>query len=218
MRPINRKRMSVTKTFLISRPQWVNQEYYERAYASVVYDAFAQGHRFVLGSAAGVDTFAQHQLALLARASGDFESAMRRVSIFCKEQKDGRLYPEFGLENGFTSFPERDLAMVEKAEMLIVFLPQYGSGVSGTMLVVEAMALKNFGVAAWKLVARTLEVARRAVVPRDRAETEVEMQRHTLATVQTPHQRTAALIENVVAGSHAPCPPKLSISPGGALL
>lgn len=71
--------------------------------------------------------------------------------------------------------------MVEAADDMIVFLPQYGSGTSGTLLVVEAMTLKKMGVANWKEVALELEIKRRGAIPRESSDVEKVMQKLFLA-------------------------------------
>lgn len=73
-----------TKT-LISGPQWIDQAYYDRVYAPVVKAAFQnENNVFLVGTASGLDHFAQEQLSALAEASLDPVAAAARVTVFAK--------------------------------------------------------------------------------------------------------------------------------------
>lgn len=120
------------RVILISGPQWVPLGFFQKFYEARIRTAFDQPNtRFVLGAANGVDLFAQRLLEVLC--TDDFS----RVTVYNKKQADGRVSDKFGIINGYESFPLRDAAMAAMAAVateMIVCLPLFGGGVSGTVM------------------------------------------------------------------------------------
>lgn len=159
---------------------------YEMHYKKHVEDSFEAGRHFYLGAADGCDLIAQAHLAQLIAKSG--EKPSNRVTVFNKGDKDQRLNSEFNLKNGFSTYPDRDLAMIEDAIELIAWLPQYGAATSGVMFVIEAFVLKKelisvlpFG--GWKRLAKDLVAIRHKHVPRESEKLEQKMRETYTAAV-----------------------------------
>ena len=112
---------------LICGPQWIPIEYYDYHYRPRIQQHIDEGCTFIVGGANGVDMFAQQQLA-----SAKLDAT--RVTVYNKGTKDGRVVFGFGLENGFTTYPQRDVAMAKKASDIVCVLPQLGGGQSGCIV------------------------------------------------------------------------------------
>lgn len=123
------------KTLMIYGQQWVPKSYFDKHYAERIKQVFLNepDTRFVLGAAAGVDSFAQQ---LLMELCGHDHTACARVTVFDKAAKDGRLSSLFSLQNGFATYPERDAAMHSAASEHLCVLAQYGGATSGCAYIV----------------------------------------------------------------------------------
>jgi hypothetical protein len=130
---LNSKKEKIMSVVFITGAQWLGEGVFEKFYAPKIKAAFARKDTtFVLGAANGVDMMAQLLLVKLCEQEGDFD----RVTIYDKGAKDGRICMRFKLQNGFASYPERDVGLFANSNERIVFLPQYGSAASGVMLTV----------------------------------------------------------------------------------
>ncbi len=119
------------QTVFISGAQWVPVEFFDIYYRPALLAYIADGYRFNVGGAKGVDTFAQQ---LLAEQIVDAAERARRVTVFDKGTHDGRFTPDFTLVNGCLSYPSRDLLASSTATKLLCVLPQFGGGQSGVMV------------------------------------------------------------------------------------
>ena len=111
---------------MIFGQQWVPLEYYKLHYATLVEDAFNhKPTRLVVGAANGIDTYAQRHLAQLCEESDDSDNDFNRISVYDKENKDGRIDKRFLLNLGYNSYPERDFAMFSVSTYRIGILAQF---------------------------------------------------------------------------------------------
>lgn len=86
---------------LITGQQWVSQSYFDATHAADIREQFAAGKNFKLGAADnGIDIMAQRLLIQLCEETKSEES-FKRVTIFDKKDKDGRLDKRFLLSNGY---------------------------------------------------------------------------------------------------------------------
>ena len=128
--------MSSPKVVFITGAQWVPKSFFENFYKPKLVEYVLEGAVFILGAADGIDTYTQEFfVSEHVRPS--------RVTIYNKGEKDGRLCTEFGLKNGFQSYPERDQALSEDSDTLFAVLPQMGGGQSGVMQSVLQHYLKD---------------------------------------------------------------------------
>ena len=119
--------MSQQKVIFVTGPQWVPKVYFDKFYKPRLTALVADTNNvFTLGAADGVDSFTQQFFI-------DAKIEPRRVTIYNKGDKDQRLHPDFKLTNGFSSYPDRDQALYEDSDELLVFLPQMGGAQSGVM-------------------------------------------------------------------------------------
>lgn len=133
---------------LITGQQWVSQSYFDATHAADIREQFAAGKNFKLGAADnGIDIMAQRLLIQLCEETKSEES-FKRVTIFDKKDKDGRLDKRFLLSNGYPDYPARDtqMALQCKSEP-ICKLAQHGNGTSGAanpLLISSLMTSKSF--------------------------------------------------------------------------
>lgn len=126
-------------TLMIYGQQWLPRKYFEKHYAPHIERAFHKLTMFVIGAADGIDTFAQE---LLVKLCATDENAYRRVTIFNKGDKDGRLSSRFALVNGFATYPDRDVAMFRASTERLCVLAQFGGATSGCTFI---CLLEHFG-------------------------------------------------------------------------
>lgn len=134
---------------LITGQQWPTEQFIERFYGDKIRAAFFVGKRFAVGGADGVDRYAQQLLADLCAASGD-ESTYKRVTVYMKGERDGRLDQRFVLKNGYESYPDRDIDMGKDCDEAIYCSARYESGVTGALLpwlIVTRKALRKQAIA-----------------------------------------------------------------------
>lgn len=118
-------------TLMVFGQQWVPRSYFEEYYASAIERAFADPTMtFVVGAAEGIDRFTQELLVKLCAVDVD-DTAYRRVTVYNKSDKDGRLSPRFWLVNGFVTYPDRDVAMFRASTTRWCVLAQFGGATSG---------------------------------------------------------------------------------------
>lgn len=127
---------------LISGNQWVPEGFFQKFYMDKIREEFAKGSRFVVGAAKGLDYFSQEELRRLCESSNDDEN-YKRVTVFNKEDKDGRVCDKFALVNGFPTYPARDMAMARVATRKIVTLAQYGGATGGSLVPLLAVNLPS---------------------------------------------------------------------------
>jgi len=134
----------MTEIFLISGQQWLPYSYFKIQYEGPIRSAFEAGAHFVLGAAEGIDAHAQHLLDLLCEHNPEHE---KRVTIFNTGTNDGRFNPNFKLVNGFASYLEHGAAMTKAATKIICVLAAFGAALSGSLLDVLSVELKDDAVA-----------------------------------------------------------------------
>ena len=129
---------------LITGQQWIPLGYFQFYYEPDIRKAFAEGKTFALGAGGNTDNFAQQLLAHLCKTSGD-ETSFKRVTIFNKGDKDGRVDARFNLVNGFDSYPNRGVQMAARCKDRICHLAQWGGGVCGSLIELQVMQILEEG-------------------------------------------------------------------------
>lgn len=120
-------------TVLITGQQWVSDKFCEEFYGQKIRNDFAAGKRFAIGGAEGADAFGQNLLISLCVASND-ENSFKRVTVYMKGEREGRLDPRFQLKNGYPDFPSRDIAMGLECDEVIYCAARFECGVTGAQL------------------------------------------------------------------------------------
>jgi hypothetical protein len=101
------------------------KELFDRYYVGQIIVWMEQGAKFVIGGAAGVDTFAQQFLS-----EQGYDSTL--VTVYDKQNQDNRVDKKFNHVNGFESYTARDAAMTCVSTDDICVMHQYGGGGSGS--------------------------------------------------------------------------------------